>query len=125
LKLQSKLLQKQGTINLSCLAEFAGSLALRLGRGQPTMFSVYRSHTAQTPLREAWEQGDHALREAICQASHFVDLRLRQAPEDQGESREDQTRILFQAPVGVLFQIDKENMIVRILRSWAFRGLER
>jgi hypothetical protein len=88
------------------------------------MFSIYRSHTAQTPLREAWEQGDDALREAICQASHFVDLQLRQTPEDQGESRADEARILFQAPVGVLFQVDKENMMVRILRSWAFRGLK-
>jgi len=88
------------------------------------MFSIYRCHTAQTPLCEAWEQGDEALRQAICQASHSVDLRLRQAPEDQGESREDEARILFEAPVGVLFRIDKENMIVRILRSWAFRGMK-
>ena len=89
------------------------------------MFSIYRCHTAQTALRQAWEEGDESLREAICQASHSVDQRLRQTPEEQGESRENQARILFEAPIGVLFHVDKDNMIVRILRSWAFRGQKR
>ena len=86
------------------------------------MFSIYRSHTAQAPLRQAWEQGDDAFRQAICKASHFVDMRLRLAPGDEGESRAEEERILFQAPVGVLYQVDTDNKIVKILRSWAYRA---
>jgi hypothetical protein len=88
------------------------------------MFSIFRSHDAQAPLRQAWEQGDDTLREAICRASQDLDQRLSRDPHEQGESREDQSRILFEAPVGVLFEVDQDNMLVRILRSWAFRARE-
>jgi hypothetical protein len=85
------------------------------------MFSVYRTDTAQAPLREVWEAAGDGLRRAILQASHEVDQRLFREPQLQGESRGDNARILFQAPLGVLFEVNAEKKLVTILRSWAFR----
>ncbi len=84
------------------------------------MFSIYRSQTALVPLRETWEQADAVLRDAIVQASRQVDQQLQTAPNEQGESREEGTRILFQAPLAVTFEVDEPKKLVRILRAWTF-----
>jgi hypothetical protein len=86
------------------------------------MFSIYRSQAAVTPLSEAWEQADDALRCAMLQASRRLDQQLHQAPQEQGESRDGQVRILFQTPLGVLFEVDEDKKLVRILRAWAYRA---
>ncbi len=85
------------------------------------MFSVYRTDTAQAPLREVWEAADDGLRRAILRASHQIDQCLFREPHEQGESRGGSERILFQAPLGVLFEVNAEKKLVTILRSWAFR----
>ena len=85
------------------------------------MFNIYRSQAAVMPLREVWEQADEELREAILSASRLVNLRLHEDPHSEGESRDGQTRILFQAPVGVLYEVDEGKKLVNIVRSWAFR----
>jgi hypothetical protein len=84
------------------------------------MFSIYRSQSALIPLKETWEHADATLREAIVQASRRVDQQLQSDPHDQGESREEGTRILFESPLGVTFEIDEPKKLVRILRAWAY-----
>jgi hypothetical protein len=84
------------------------------------MFSIYRSQTALIPLNETWEHADATLREAIVQASRQVDQQLQSDPYEQGESREEGTRILFQAPLAVTFEVDEPKKLVRILRAWTF-----
>jgi hypothetical protein len=84
------------------------------------MFSIYRSQTALIPLNETWERADDVLREAIVQASRRVDQQLQSDPHEQGESREEGTRILFQAPLAVTFEVDEPKKLVRILRAWTF-----
>jgi hypothetical protein len=71
-------------------------------------------------LRLAYEQGNAALQAAILRASRQVDLQLGQEPQRQGESRGGRTRILFRAPVAVLFEVDEARKLVRIVRSWAY-----
>jgi hypothetical protein len=85
------------------------------------MFNIYRSQAAVTPLREVWEQADETLREAILHASRLVNLRLHEDPHGEGESRDERTRILFEAPVAVLYEVDEDKKLVNIVRSWAFR----
>ena len=85
------------------------------------MFSIYRNRTALVPLTTTWESADATLREAILQASRRVDEQLQSAPQEQGESREEGTRILFQAPLAVTYEIDEAKKLVRILRAWAYR----
>ena len=84
------------------------------------MFNIYRSPTAVIPLRESWERADEGARDAITRASHRLDRRLCEDPHEQGESREDRTRILFQHPVGVLFEVDEARHLVLILRLWTY-----
>jgi hypothetical protein len=86
------------------------------------MFSIYRSEAAVTPLRVTWEGSDEDFRQAILQASHLINQRLHEDPHEEGESRGGGTRILFQAPVGVEFEIDEGRKLVSIVRSWAFRS---
>jgi hypothetical protein len=85
------------------------------------MFSIYRDQSAMVPLKETWEQADAPLREAILEASRRLDQSLHTAPHEQGESRDNNTRILFEAPLAVLFDVDEPNKVVRILRAWAYR----
>lgn len=85
------------------------------------MFSIYRSQEAVGPLREVWEQADDSLRQAILEATERVNERLHHEPQTKGESRTNSTRILFEAPIAVLFEVDDEKQLVNIVRSWAFR----
>jgi hypothetical protein len=85
------------------------------------MFSIYRNQAAATPLIESWEVADASLREAILEALCLVEQQLSRHPQEQGESRGDGVRILFQAPLGVLFTLDDHKKLVHILRCWAFR----
>jgi hypothetical protein len=84
------------------------------------MFSIYRSQTAVIPLRATWDHADEALRASILQASRQVDQQLQNDPLEQGESREEGSRILFQAPVAVIYEVDEPKKLVRILRAWTF-----
>jgi hypothetical protein len=85
------------------------------------MFSIYRDHTAMVSLKQTWEQAAGPLREAILDASRRLDQWLHANPHEQGESRDDKTRILFEPPLAVLFEVDEPNKLVRILRAWAYR----
>jgi hypothetical protein len=85
------------------------------------MFIIYRTQSAMTPLKDSWEQAEAPLRDAILQASRLIDLELQHDPQERGESRDDRTRILFQAPLGVLFEVDETKRIVHILRTWMYR----
>jgi hypothetical protein len=86
------------------------------------MFSIYRKQSALVPLNEAWAQADANLRDAILQASHSVDQQLQSDPLEQGESRDGRTRILFQAPLAVTFEVDEAKKLVHILRAWTYRA---
>ena len=90
------------------------------------MFSIYRSQSALIPLNQTWESAYASLREEIVQASRRVDQQLQSDPHEQGESREEGTRILFQAPLAVTFEVDEPKRLVRILRAWTFgRSVDR
>ena len=72
------------------------------------------------PLREMWERAGASLRRAILQATQRLDARLAGDPHGEGESRGERIRILFERPLGVLFEVDEEKRLVRVLRSWAY-----
>jgi hypothetical protein len=84
------------------------------------MFSIYRDQTAMLPLRQTWEQADESLQAAILHALHQADQQLQNDPAIKGESRHGKTRILLQAPLAQLFEVDEARKLVRILRAWAY-----
>jgi plasmid stabilization system protein ParE len=60
-------------------------------------------------------------RGAVTGAAHRIDLRLRDNPEEQCESRSGGRRILFDKPLGVLFHVNASERHVNVVHVWAFR----
>lgn len=84
------------------------------------MYAIYRSESANRSLKETWQRASNDLREAILVATDRMNQRLFEHPQEEGESREGATRILFEEPVAALFEVDEASRSVRILRTWAY-----
>lgn len=89
------------------------------------MFSIFRSSQAVAPLQDTWERAGDTLREEILRATQRLDQQLCTDPQERGESRDGQARILFEAPLAAVFEVDEEKKLVRILRTWAFAAAGR
>ena len=76
-------------------------------------FQVIWVREAERQLTRLWlnHPGD---RTAITAASHEIDRLLADDPENAGESRDGQDRILIVAPLVVYFRLDAANRIVRV-----------
>jgi hypothetical protein len=85
------------------------------------MFSIFRSESAMAPVQHTWEQADAPLRKAILSASRSIDQQLQVDPLEQGESRDGATRVLFEAPVAVAYEVDEPKKLVRVVRAWIYR----
>jgi plasmid stabilization system protein ParE len=85
------------------------------------MFRVVWLQAALDELTTIWLQADSAARQAITAAAHTIDQELAANPHEQGESRGDDERIFFALPLGVLFEIEDQFALVRILHVWDIR----
>jgi hypothetical protein len=61
-------------------------------------------------------------RNAITAAAHRIDSSLRVNPEDAGESRAEQQRVLLEPPLGVTFEVSPEDRTVLVLTVWQFEA---
>jgi hypothetical protein len=61
------------------------------------------------------------LRKAITQASYQIDKTLARDPENTGESRTHTDKVWFVFPLGIRFEIDAQQRIVRVLQVWMFK----
>jgi hypothetical protein len=74
---------------------------------------------AEQELAAIWlGAADHT---AVTSAAHRIDTRLLADPEHEGESRSLGQRILFDKPLGVLYQVDAGRRHVDVIHVWAFR----
>lgn len=85
------------------------------------MFRVIWVQRALNDVAAAWTKGDAELRAAITQAMHRIDQLLQNDPEGQGESRLPGQRVMFQLPLGLNYEIRKQDGIVRVLHAWIIR----
>jgi hypothetical protein len=85
------------------------------------MFRVVWLETALNELAAAWTSADSAQRQAIAAASHRIDQLLRSNPYNQGESRPQGQRIMFQPPLGLTFEVRPQTGEVRVLPVWIVR----
>ena len=85
------------------------------------MFRVDWAQSALNELAGLWTQADSAMRQAITAASQQIHQRLESDPLNEGESREGGQRILFVFPLGVLFEVDQQQAVVRVLQVWSYR----
>jgi plasmid stabilization system protein ParE len=82
-------------------------------------FTVVWSPAAENELTDLWlAAGD---RGGITQAARSIDARLESNPSDEGESRPKGGRILFEVPLGVLFEVAMAKRRVTVVHVWHFR----
>jgi plasmid stabilization system protein ParE len=82
------------------------------------MYTVRWKRTALDRLTEIWlEAADRA---TINSAVEEIDQLLASQPHEAGESRSDDVRIVFCAPLGAFYEIDEATNTVYVLRVWTF-----
>lgn len=85
------------------------------------MFQVIWVQDALDELAAVWLRADTGVRRSITLAARQIDVNLARDPQAQGESREDQARILFAHPLVVTFDVDLGQSTVRVLHVWDIR----
>jgi plasmid stabilization system protein ParE len=85
------------------------------------MFRVRRERRALDELTRLSTQADSATRQAVTSASHAIDQRLRQNPQQEGESRPRGRRIAFMPPLAVVFRVERDGQTVSVLQIRLFR----
>ncbi len=81
-------------------------------------YSVLWMPAAEERLASIWVHADD--RNEITQAAHRIDQTLRADPEDAGESRSGEMRLLLAPPLGVLFLVSPDDRRVSVLTVWRF-----
>jgi hypothetical protein len=72
---------------------------------------------AEEELAACWL--DATQRDAITRAAFQIDRQLQHDAEELGESRVEDVRIFFVAPLGVLFKI-RNDWLVEVIHVWTF-----
>ncbi len=86
------------------------------------MFRVAWMQSALNELAEAWIQADADQRAAVTAAVDAIDRALELDPESQGESRAGAQRILFEPPLGIVYEVAPRLASVRVVHVWTFRS---
>jgi mRNA-degrading endonuclease RelE of RelBE toxin-antitoxin system len=79
-------------------------------------YTVTYKPSAENELAELWLNAPD--RQTVADAANRIDSLLGANPHNQGESREQQTRILFERPLAVQFEIHDANRVVEVLKIW-------
>ncbi len=85
---------------------------------------MYRIEWMQFALDELalnWLKSDPLTRKAITVASESIEKQLRLNPQDAGESRNADFRILIEMPLGLFFNVDEDAQLVTIFHLWLIR----
>jgi hypothetical protein len=70
------------------------------------MFEIEWLESAVSRLAEAWTEADSLKRSEITQATYLIERSLQIAPQDAGESRAEEWRILIELPLVVTYEVD-------------------
>lgn len=81
-------------------------------------YTVLWTAEAKRTLAALWV--DNADRNAITAAAREIDQRLVDSPEEEGESRSNDRRIMFVSPLGISFKVYPRERIVYVLTLWRF-----
>jgi hypothetical protein len=79
------------------------------------MYTVEWKQSALNRLAAIWNQADSAQRQAITQASHELEERLKNNRHGEGESRSKGRRITFVPPLATTFRLEGDGNTVTIL----------
>jgi hypothetical protein len=79
-------------------------------------YTVVWKATAKARLAEIWMAARD--RTAIARAADEIDALLCDSPLDEGESRQEEFRVLFVKPLAVKYTVSEADRIVSIARVW-------
>lgn len=79
-------------------------------------FTVVWRPIAEARLAEIWEQAMD--RRTVTLAADALEQALRQRGSQIGESRTEATRVAFEAPLGMLFEVHADDQLVTVLSVW-------
>jgi plasmid stabilization system protein ParE len=79
-------------------------------------YTVVWTPTAERDLAEMWLNAVD--RNAVASAANTIDVVLRDDPLSQGESRIESTRIMFVRPLGIDFDVVRDDRTVYVLAVW-------
>jgi hypothetical protein len=83
-------------------------------------FKTQWQPAARDELAELWLNAATDTRREITVAAREIDLALQHSPQDVGESRSDGRRIVFAAPLAVVFEVEEPACVVRVLKVWCY-----
>jgi mRNA-degrading endonuclease RelE of RelBE toxin-antitoxin system len=83
-------------------------------------YSVRWKPNAEQQLAQIWL--DATDRPVITKAAHEIDRRLQENPEDEGESRTGDNRVLFETPRAARFRVIPDDWRVDVLGVWRFQS---
>ena len=79
-------------------------------------YTVTWKPSAEQDLARLWLAA--ADRQAVADAANRIDALLQTDAEQRGESRSGATRILFEPPLAVLFEVQAQAGQVEVLKVW-------
>jgi hypothetical protein len=79
-------------------------------------FTVTWKPTAVNKLAELWEEAVN--RAAVSDAANSIDSLLSKSPTEVGESREENTRFLYVAPLAIYFDVFPQDRKVSVWAVW-------
>jgi len=82
-------------------------------------YTVIWRPEAERRLARIWLAAED--RAAAAHAADALDESLRRAPHAVGESRTAGTRIAFEPPLGILYEIHDADRLVAVLSVWCYR----
>jgi hypothetical protein len=81
-------------------------------------YTVLWTPDAEQELAALWL--DASNRAEVTRASHALDQRLAANGPDEGESRAEDERVVFEAPLGVLIEVRLGERLIRVLHVWTY-----
>jgi hypothetical protein len=85
-------------------------------------YTVVWIPTADDELATLWMKSKD--REVVTSSANEIDRRLRLNPHQQGECRSQGRRILLVPPLGVVYRVNDDDRLVRVLHVWRFQPQE-
>lgn len=79
-------------------------------------YQVYWMPSAERRLTELWMASRYS--SLITSAADLLDADLARRPSSLGESRADNLRVVFYAPLAVLFTVDEPSKRVEVVDVW-------
>jgi hypothetical protein len=81
-------------------------------------YTVIWAKEAEDEVAQHWIEAE--VRGVIADAADAIDDLLRRDPHAVGESRDDERRILFVWPLGIIYRVREADRIVNVSDVWRY-----